>query len=257
MNRALDSMRNLVENVRRAICFGNPIERYRDDIDAMCALLEEGSILNAAESALADDYDPPPVIIDTREQRPFSPFLWQKGSRQYLPPERLCLSEGDYSSPALLPFVRIERKSIPDLYGSLFGTSCDALGESAPNQERLRAEFLRLAAYPRAYFVIEGDASDLVEYIHNAQRRVDPVAAVQLVESLGFDYGVQIRWNSSHQRDAHGQLWTNAKFARERAEWFVGYILARGHAQATNKTEAKKAIKRGLSLPWTQQEVEK
>lgn len=209
-----------------------------------------GSCIDAAEVAIADDYGPPPVCVDTREQRPFAPYLWQKGKREYLPLERMCLEEGDYTTPTLLEHVRIERKSIPDLYGSLFGTSTDSNGESAPNQERLRAEFLRLSKYPRAYFVIEGDASDLVEYIRNAQRRVDPIAAVQLVESLGFDYGVQIRWFSSHQRDTHGQLWTHARFARERAEWFVGYILARGYAQATNKTEAKKARKRGLSLPW-------
>lgn len=213
------------------------------------------TIIDAAEAALADDYDPPPVCVDTREQRPFAPFLWQKGKRVHLPPERVCLAEGDYSTPTLLPFVRIERKSIADLYGSLFGTSTDALGESAPNQERLRAEFLRLAAYPRAYFVIEGDVSDLVEYIRNSQRRVDPIAAVQLVESLAFDYGVHLRWFSSHGRDEHGQTWHHPRYARERAEWFVGYILARGHAQATSKTEAKKARKRGLTLPWAKEET--
>ena len=206
----------------------------RDDVFGICDALDQGGILDAAEAALAPEYDPPTVLVDTREQRPFAPFLWQKGKREYLPLQRFMLTEGDYSALGLVPWIRIERKSIADLYGSLFGTSCDALGESAPNQERLRAEFLRLQQYPRAYFVVEGTARDLVEYIRSTSRRVDPVAAVQLVESMGFDYGIPIRWCAN----------------REAAEWFVGYILSRAHAQATDPTEAKKAVKRGLSLPW-------
>jgi ERCC4-type nuclease len=191
-------------------------------------------VIDAAEVALADEYEPPPVIVDTREQRPFAPYLWQRGKRVFLPPERMCLEEGDYTTPSLISHVRIERKSIADLYGSLFGTSCDAMGESAPNQERLRDEFSRLQKYPRAYFVIECSVREFVDYIVEQRRRVDPVAAVQLVESMGFDYGINVQWRGS----------------RENAEWFVGYILSRGHAQATNVTEAKKSRKRGLSLPW-------
>ncbi len=248
MIHALDNMRSLCEKVRRALCFDLSIEQYKDDLDAMCALLED-NVIDAAEAALAPEHDPPTVLVDTREQRPFAPFLWQKGKRVPLPLERFCLEEGDYTSPLLREHVRIERKSIADLYGSLFGTSCDSMGESAPNQARLRAEFLRLRYYPRAYFVIEGPARDLVEYIRRSERRVDAVAAVQLVESMGVDYGpeeqpcpitgkriygVQLRWCTN----------------RESAEWFVGYVLSRAHAQATSATEAKKAAKRGLALAW-------
>lgn len=201
-------------------------------IDDFAAVIN--TCLDAAEAAVAPEYDPPTVLADTREQRPFAPFLWQKGKRKYLPSQRFMLTEGDYSAMGLEWFVRVERKSIPDLCGSLFGTSCDSMGESAPNQERLRAEFLRLQKYSRAYFVIEGTARDLVEYMRSTSRRVDPVAAVQLVESMGFDYGIPVRWCAN----------------REAAEWFVGYILSRAHAQATDPTEAKKAVKRGLALPW-------
>ena len=237
--------RELLELIGRKLAF----RQLPDEQDAadFCELTDQ--IIDAAEVALAPDYDVPPVVVDTREQRPFAPFIWQKGKREYLTPERLCLEEGDYSSPLLLDHVRIERKSIPDLYGSLFGTSVDALGESAPNQERLRAEFLRLSKYPRAYFVIEGLPRDLYEYIVQSNRRVDPTAAIQLVESMGFDYGpresedgkflpgVVLRWNRN----------------REAAEWFVGHILSRAYTQATNATEAKKSRKRGLSLPWAKQ----
>ncbi len=220
----------------RSMSLGGEIrtEAARDDVFGICDALDQGGILDAAEAALAPEYDPPTVLVDTREQRPFAPFLWQKGKRVYLPVERHLLSEGDYSAVGLETFVRIERKSIGDLYGSIFGNSCDALGESAPNQERLRKEFLRMQAYPRRYFVIEGHQRDLVEYIRRAERRVDPVAAIQLVESMGFDYDVPVRWCTN----------------RESAEWFVGYVLSRAHAQATSPQEAKKAVKRGLVLPW-------
>lgn len=233
MIHALDSMWSLCKHVRRALCFKHPIEQYADQLDAMCALLED-TILDAAEAVLAPDLEPATVLVDTREQLPFRPFLWQKGARQYLPTERFMLEEGDYSALGLEPWIRIERKSIADLYGSLFGTSCDAMGESAPNQKRLRDELKRMKDYARRYFVIEGTARDLVEYIRRTGRRVDPVAAIQLMESMAFDYNVPIRWCTN----------------RESAEWFVGYVLSRGHTQATSRAEAKKAAKRGLALPW-------
>jgi ERCC4-type nuclease len=234
MIHVIARMRDLCENVRRSICFNRSIDPYKDDIDAMCALLDDGDILNTIEAVLAPEHEPPTILVDTREQRPFAPFLWQKGKRIYLPVERFMLSEGDYSAMGLQTFIRIERKSVGDLYGSLFGTSCDAMGESAPNQARLRAEFLRLQKYPRRYFVIEGHQRDLVEYIRRSERRVDASAAIQLVESMGFDYDVPVRWCTN----------------RESAEWFVGYVLSRAHTQATGAAEAKKAAKRGLSLPW-------
>lgn len=246
--KMISRARELMENVWTLICCGSLPPH--EEIQELAELSDP--IFDAAEVALTPDYDVPPVVVDTREQRPFSPFIWQKGAREYLLPERLCLEEGDYSSPLLLDFIRIERKSIPDLYGSLFGTSVDALGEAAPNQERLRAEFDRLKYYPRAYFVIEGMPSDLAQYIIDKKRRVQPGSAYQLMESMGLDYGpeekpcpktgkriygVQIRWFKN----------------REAAEWFVGYILSRAHTQATNATEAKKARKRGLNLPWAKQ----
>lgn len=224
----------LIERLRAMSLSGILTPAPQEAVLDLCDTLDQGGILDVAEAALAPEYDPATVLVDTREQRPFAPFLWQKGKRTPLPLERFCLEEGDYTSPSLRDYVRIERKSIADLYGSLFGTSCDSMGESAPNQARLRAEFLRLQKYPRAYFVVEGTARDLVEHIRRSERRVDAAAAVQLVESLCFDYGVPVRWCTN----------------RESAEWFVGYILSRANAQATNATEAKKAVKRGLALQW-------
>jgi ERCC4-type nuclease len=231
---------DLVEKLRRDAClFGDHMPgQLAADIETLGALLDP-HILDAATVVLDDEIDPPPVQVDTREQTPFRPFLWQKGTRHYLEPERVTLAEGDYTSPAVAAHVRIERKSIPDLYGTLFGGGVDALGESASSQERFRRELARLSGYARPYLVIEGMPRGLVDYIIERRRAVDPAGAVQLVESLAFDYGIHLRWC----RD------------REQAEWLVGYLLARAHGQATKKAEAKKATRRGLVLPWAWKEA--
>ncbi len=208
------------------------------DVSILVSLLLEGGVLDAAEAVMGAELEPSPLLVDTREQDAFGPFLWRKGKRVPLPAELATLHEGDYTTPALAPFVRIERKSIPDLYGTLYGTGVDALGEAASNEARFRRELARLSAYPRAYLVIEGRERDLVDYIIKRRRRVDPAGAVQHVESLGFDYNVPVRWCNG----------------REGAEWFAGYVLSRGNAQATDAREARKAQSRGLELPWLRKE---
>jgi DNA excision repair protein ERCC-4 len=231
---------DLVERLRRAACFEHIAQPHADMVEELGALLDEGGILDAAATVLDDeDIDAPVVQVDTREQTPFRPFLWKKGSREFLEPKLVTLAEGDYTSPAVADFVRIERKSIADLYGTLFGSGTDALGASASQQERFRRELLRLRGYARPMLVIEGMPRDLVDYIIVRRRRVDPAGGVQLVESLSFDYGVPVRWC----RD------------REQAEWLVGYLLSRAHAQATQRAEARKAARRGLVLGWALKEA--
>ena len=215
------------------------------DLDELLWCLLDGGILAAAASALGEDIGPAPLLVDTREQDPFGPYLWRNGKREPLEASIATMREGDYTTPAAAEHARIERKSIADLYSTLFGGTTNALGEGASNQDRFRAELARLGAYARKYIVVEGDASDLVKYIIEHKRRVSPAVAVQMIESLSLDYGVPIRWCSSWLQGR----WS-PRHARDRAEWFVGYVLSRIHAQATDLKEAKKAAKRGLKLPW-------
>lgn len=237
----LDRAWALVESLRRDAClFSDRMPgQLAANIEALGAILDAGGVLDAATLVLDDELDAPLVQVDTREQDPFRPYLWQKGvggkySDVLLDPERVALTEGDYTTPAAASHVRVERKSLADLYGTLFGGGVDALGESASNQDRFRRELLRLSAYARPLLVIEGTRRAFCEHIIARRWRVHPAAAVQLVESLAFDYAVPVAWCES----------------RREAEWLVGYLLARAHAQATKKTEARKAARRGLALPW-------
>jgi len=101
-----------------------------------------------------------PIIVDTREQCPFTfaadtitprdPFVSHTVTRGTLP-------EGDYTIESdifatLSERIIVERKSLADLY-----QSCTQA------RERVEAEFGRLAAYGYAAVVIEADWSQIME----------------------------------------------------------------------------------------------
>jgi len=88
------------------------------------------------------------IIIDTREQNAFTftsisprPKIKYQG-----------LSTGDYSVIGYEDQITIERKSLPDLFGS-FGKG----------RKRLRSEFERMAEYDYAAIVIEQSLSDIFQ----------------------------------------------------------------------------------------------
>lgn len=91
------------------------------------------------------------VIIDTREQRP---VLFDKvGDPKFqgLQIEWGTLHTGDYSikgmhSPDCEHSITIERKSLPDLFGS-----------AGRGRDRLEREFIRMAEFDHAEFVVESD----------------------------------------------------------------------------------------------------
>lgn len=204
------------------------------EMRGLAEMLLSGGVLDAAQAAMGEDYAAAPLLVDTREQDAFGPFLWRNGKREPLCADLATLAEGDYTTPSASAFVRIERKSLSDLYGSLFGSGLDASGAASSHQNRFRRELLRLGAYARRFIVVEGTPRDFAEHIIRRRRRIEPAAALQAIESMALDYDVPLRWCNG----------------REGAEWFVGYALSRIHAQATDLGEARKAAKRGLALPW-------
>lgn len=177
---------------------------------------------------------------------------------------RVTLAEGDYGLPELtrwrapddpdgapwsgLPLVVFERKTIADLWGTLFGeTGTDALGEAQRNQDRFRAELARLAVYARAQIVVEGTRADLWRY---TQRRAasawergkpwrDPpevkmLAIMRLLESFYVDFGISVEWT----------------MGRRAAELYIGQALERVWGQAIGGGAAKRTRERGIALPW-------
>jgi hypothetical protein len=192
----------------------------------------------------------PRIIVDTREQDPLEP--WRKRDANGpipLATVTATLATGDYSVEGLEQWVAVERKSIPDLYGTLFGRSGEtSSGEARENQERFRRELERLRgilwAGGRALVLVEGCSHDLDAYIAAEQRGVSALNAHSLIVSLFGDYGVPFVWAGGRSRTE----------ARLRAGHMLGTLLDRMAAQATDAKEAKKAAGRGLVLPWAWKE---
>ncbi len=85
------------------------------------------------------------IIQDSREQAGYGPLFsspWNVGT----------IKTGDYSIVGYEDQVAIERKSLPDLVGSL-----------TRGRARFIRELERASAYERFYVVIEADASDILQ----------------------------------------------------------------------------------------------
>lgn len=78
----------------------------------------------------------PPIIIDTREQTPWT--------FDNLPAERGTLATGDYSVSGLESLIAVERKSLPDLLACV-----------GRERDRFVAELQRLRAFPFRAVVVE------------------------------------------------------------------------------------------------------
>ncbi len=96
------------------------------------------------------------AIIDTREQRPWdlSPLKSKIGT----------LDTADYSICGLESYIRVERKSLPDLLGCI-----------GNGRERFEREISRLKAYPSRCVIVEASWSDLEAGQWRSQVRVESV----------------------------------------------------------------------------------
>ena len=118
----------------------------------------------------------PPILIDTREQ---APFTFDH------PTQAATLPTGDYSLRGLAEYVAIERKSLPDL--------CACIGR---DRDRFKRELHRLQAYQCAAVVIEADMGAIVagEY----RSRVHPAAIVGSLSKWLVRYRVPFLFAGTH-----------------------------------------------------------
>jgi len=137
------------------------------------------------------------VIVDSREQRPFS-----------LAPMRVmrsALPEGDYSVAGLVDVVRVERKSTQDLV--------QCVGRERPRFER---ELVRLRGFRHAAVVVEGSIAEILQ--GRWPGVVSPRAVLGSIVAWSLEYVPVIPAGSREDAEAWTRafLWTTAKHEWQR-----------------------------------------
>lgn len=103
----------------------------------------------------------PTIVIDSREQRPLS--------FQNLPTITAGLTTGDYSVSGMEDDFCVERKSIPDLFGSL-----------TAGRDRFMRELVRMNAYPFRRLLVIGSEQE----IEAASLRAKGINPKSIIHSL-------------------------------------------------------------------------
>jgi len=116
------------------------------------------------------------IITDTRESNPFifssiipRPSIIYRG-----------LQTGDYSIDGFEDRITIERKSLPDLFGS-----------TGRNRQRFEREFARMAAMDYAALVIEADLSTIITNPPEHSKML-PKSVYRTLLSWSLKYGIPV-----------------------------------------------------------------
>lgn len=134
----------------------------------------------------------PTIIIDTREQKPYSfnPQL-AESIRQALP-------AGDYSLIGFEDVVSVERKSLDDLVGTII-----------QNRERFIRELIKLQPYEYACVVVEGTLKQIMAGTYRSEAHPNSVLGTMV--AMTVDY--KIPFYLCHNRD-HAQAYTERYLLR-------------------------------------------
>jgi DNA excision repair protein ERCC-4 len=127
------------------------------------------STAGAAPSSLL-----PCVVIDTREQLPYS--FPQEQFRTVI----RTLQQGDYSLEGFEDRISIERKSLDDFVSSVI-------------LDRFWNELERLRSYERALIVVEAGRPDVTARKYKSN--VDPRAIFGAEAAIFADYGIAVHWS--------------------------------------------------------------
>lgn len=139
---------------------------------------------------------PIPIIVDTREQRPWA-FPLDRFTT-----ERRGLLSGDYSLAGLEDRVAVERKSLGDLVGTVI-----------QNWLRFRSELNRLSGFDVAIVAVEGNVKDILD--HNYESQANPESVLARVAEITIDHGIPV------------VFWGDASTAEKMAARFLGLCWKR------------------------------
>ena len=146
------------------------------------------------------------IIIDTREQ---SPWSWDNGSsgdnNALTPPIhtiRATLPAGDYSIVGLEDRVAIERKSLNDYVQTVIA-----------QRKRFSRELIKLQSYDYAIIMVEGSCVDLIEHKYSSQ--ADPKSVLGATAAIEACYGVSVLFCCNRQIAIYlAKLWMDKVWAQ-------------------------------------------
>jgi DNA excision repair protein ERCC-4 len=114
-----------------------------------------------------------PVLIDTREQRP-----WEFDC-EFFTSERASLRTGDYTIAGLEDRLCLERKGLGDFVGTVIS---DWL--------RFRKELYRLASFDVAAIVVEANIEDVMNHAYESDAQ--PASVIGKANGIFLDHGIPV-----------------------------------------------------------------
>lgn len=114
-----------------------------------------------------------PVLIDTREQRP-----WEFDCESFTT-ERASLRTGDYTIAGLEDQLCIERKSLGDFVNTVI-----------QDWLRFRKELYRLAGFDHAAIVVEANIEDVFNHAYESDAQ--PASVIGRVNGIFLDHSVPV-----------------------------------------------------------------
>ena len=143
-------------------------------------------IVKRGGSAITGKVPKPVVLVDTREQNPFelSRFdNWIRGERV------ATLETGDYSIEGMEHLVCLERKSLPDLVGTLM-----------QNRQRFFRQLERMQAFPHRAIIVEASYEDVKSpYSFADAVEAHPNGVSGSLDALEVKFGVPVIYTSRNR----------------------------------------------------------
>lgn len=142
---------------------------------------------------------PPTIIIDTREQEPYSFDPRLAGA------VRRALPAGDYSLDGLEGVVAVERKTLDDFVSTVIHS-----------RSRFREELRRLGGYAAACVVVEAGLDDILRKRYRSGAH--PAAVLGSALSVILDFRLPVFFCGSRQAGCH---FTQAYLLAAHTRWRV------------------------------------